>query len=300
MSARGEGRLYLLDGTLLFFRALHGTPDVFSDVRGRAVNGVRGYLGYLLKLLETDRVGYCVAAFDQSLNSCWRNDVYPAYKANRPAADANVLHQLDCCRQLTEALGIPVLADPNYEADDFIATLARKSRREVVVVSRDKDLRQLLDGSVSLLDPGSGAVTGPAEFRAEFGFAPVLFPDYQALTGDAVDNVPGVRGIGPKTAQRLVAAFGALEAIHESVGRWPEAGVKPGSAQAARLLEQREEAFLFRRVLRLDPEVPLPLSLSATRLARPDRAGVLAVLAGLGLEEGLGSAAGRALERYCV
>jgi len=169
-------RLYLLDGTLLFFRALYGVPDVFADDAGRPVNGVRGYLSYLTGLLSgragRPPVTRCVAAFDESLTSCWRNRLYPQYKANRPPADEGIRHQLTLCRQLTEALGVPVLADLEYEADDYIATLARTSRLPVTIVSRDKDLQQLLSSTVELMDPKDGSIATAATFSQAFGFLP--------------------------------------------------------------------------------------------------------------------------------
>lgn len=309
MSGRNGGGaaepLYLLDATLLFFRALYGMPDVFQDGRGRSVNGVRGYLSYLLNLLRGEGktgvatpVRYCAAAFDESLNSCWRNDRYPEYKANRPPADANIAYQLGRARELTARLGVPVLADLQFEADDYIATLAKKSRRPVRVVSRDKDLQQLLSERVSLLDPKDGALQGPEQFAAQFGFAPALFPDYQAFVGDSVDNIPGIRGVGPKAAGALIGRFGALEAVYEAQGAWTEAGIKPGSKLAERLLAERDQAFLFRDILRLDANVPLPVPLAATRLERPDPRALQASLDDGRLRDGLGTALVTAMEAY--
>jgi len=291
-------RLYLLDGTLLFFRALYGMPDLFLDGAGRAINGVRGYLSYLSKLIAEEQVEYCAAAFDESLTTCWRNQVYPDYKANRPPADDNIRHQLGRCRAVTEILGIPVLADLEYEADDYIATLARRSRREVVVVSRDKDLQQLLSGSVRLLDPASGSTRDPLTFAAEFGFGPALFPDFQALTGDSVDNIPGVRGVGPKSAKRLVESFGALESIYERQDEWHSAGIKPSSKMAERLQAERDQAFLFRRILRLDDQVPLEISLAETKLPRPERKAMARAFDALNFGDGLGGAVTRSLEVF--
>jgi 5'-3' exonuclease len=292
--------LYLLDGTLLFFRALFGLPDLFHDAAGRSINGARGYSAYLLKLLEGNDVQFCAAAFDESLTTCWRNDVYPDYKANRPEADENVLYQLGLCREITEALGIPVLADADFEADDFIATLARKSRRNVVIVSRDKDLQQLLDESVALLDPSIQTLQGPESFQSEFQFDAKLFPDYQALTGDSVDNIPGVRGVGPKSAKALVNGFGSLESIYAAESEWPSVGIKSTSKMAERLREERELAFLFRRILRLDDRVPVTLSLAETRLDRPSHADLREDLERLQLGEGLGGSLMRALESWSV
>ncbi|MGD8418750.1 MAG: 5'-3' exonuclease H3TH domain-containing protein, partial [Pseudomonadales bacterium] len=257
------------------------------------INGVRGYLVWLGNLLRGQVTGtpvrYCAAAFDESLTTCWRNDLYPAYKANRPPADENIGHQLDLCRSVTAGLGVPVLADLQWEADDFIATLARRSRRPVVIVSRDKDLKQLLREEISLLDPKDGSTTDHGAFRAELGFAPTSYPDYQALTGDSVDNVPGVPGVGPKSAGRLIGCFGTLEALYDTAADWSAAGIKRGSRMAERLEASEEAAFLYRRILRLDDRVPLPIGMAETRWRPPPRAEIQARLGDLGLARGLGS-----------
>jgi 5'-3' exonuclease len=295
-------RLYLLDGTLLFFRALHGVPDRFADDQGRSVNGVRGYVSLLMNLLTgrttSTPVAFCVAAFDESLTTCWRNVLYPDYKANRPPANAGVLHQLHLCRTLTAALGIPVLADLEYEADDFIATLARLSRQPVKIVSRDKDLQQLLAPTVVLMDPKDWQLTTAGDFVDGYGFEPVAFPDYQALAGDSVDNVPGVPGIGPKSARRLIETFGTLERLYGDSADWSLAGVKVGSRAAEQLRAHREQAFLYRRILKLDDRVELPIDLDATRLRRPSRAAVAGSIDTLGVRVGLGATLTTAMEAY--
>lgn len=304
--ADGDGeRLYLLDATLLFFRALYGMPDVFRDGEGRSVNGVRGYLIYLVNLLRgagdtgiAEPVQFCVAAFDESLNSCWRNDHYPDYKANRPAADENVAYQLARARELTSRLGVPVLADLRFEADDFIATLARQSHRPVTVVSRDKDLQQLLTDNVCLLDPRDGSMRGPESFAAEFGFEPALFPDYQAFVGDSVDNIPGIRGVGPKAAGALIARFGSLESVYAAEPAWIEAGIKPGSKMASRLIADRSQAFLFREILRLADEVPLPTTPFEARLQPADARALAVCLDDWQLAAGLGDSLVGAMEAY--
>lgn len=291
--SRRMSPLYLFDGTLLFFRALYGVPDVFVDSRDRSVNGVRGYLQYLLATLGDNEVRYAAVAFDESLNTCWRNEFYPEYKANRPPADTNILFQLTLCRTLTEACGVSVLADLRYEADDIIATLATRARRDVVIISRDKDLQQLLSEKVSLLEPGSDNRRTSQDFTAKEGFAPNVFPDYQALTGDSIDNVPGVRAVGAKTAGKLVRSLGALENIYAQRERWPQTGIKATSRVAINLVAERERAFLFRRILRLERNAELAYSMSATRFVRPKRRVVAAVLDKLGLQRSLGSVLSR-------
>lgn len=291
-------RLFLLDSTLLFFRALYGIPDLFHDAAGRSVNGVRGYVAYVLNLLNAHQVRFCVAAFDESLTTCWRNGIYPDYKANRPPADEDVLYQLGLCRAVTEQIGIPMLSDLEYEADDFIATLARASARDVVMVSRDKDLRQLLDATVALLDPATDELISEAAFVTEFGFSPALYPDYQALTGDSVDNVPGVKGVGPKSAKTLVSRFGSLEDIYANAGAWGDVGIKPDGKMAQRLLAERDRAFLYRRILRLDDRAKLPFKPGDTPLERPPRDQLLAGMDGLGLLDALGSGVRASMEAW--
>jgi DNA polymerase-1 len=291
-------RLFLLDSTLLFFRALHGVPNLFHDAAGRSVNGVRGYVSYVLKLLNAHQVRFCAAAFDESLTTCWRNGIYPEYKANRPPAGEDVLYQLGLCRAVTKLIGIPVLSDLEYEADDFIATLARASRRHVVMVSRDKDLRQLLGATVALLDPATDELISEPAFVAEFGFSPALYPDFQALTGDSVDNVPGVKGVGPKSARTLVSRFGSLEDIYANAGAWEDVGIRPGGKMAERLLAERDRAFLYRRILRLDDRAKLPLEPGDTQLEPPRRDELFSGLDGLGLLDAMGSGVRASMETW--
>jgi len=275
--------LYLFDGTYYFFRALHGLPDVFADPRGRSVNGVRGFLQFLLGTLTGRRVRFAAVSFDESLDSSFRNAFYPAYKANRPPPDDDIRRQLDACQQLCRALGLLTLADPVYEADDIMATLAARSRRPVWLVSRDKDLNQLLSPRVRLWEVGTDRVTTTAAFEADFGFPPAAYPDYQALVGDAVDNVPGLPGVGDKTARRLIARFGSLEGLYADASAWPEAGIRPGSRLAQNLAGDRDRAFLFRRVLRLERRAPIRYPSAALRIGRGDRGDLDAALEELGL-----------------
>ena len=168
----------------------------------------------------------------------------------------------------------------------------------MVVVSRDKDLQQLLSHRVSLLDPGDGSHRGPDAFQQAFGFEPPLFPDYQAFTGDSVDNIPGIRGIGPKAAGELIRRFGPLESVYESEDRWREAGIKPGGKLAQRLVAERDTVFLFREILRLDAEAPLPIGLAETKLQRPDADALWQSLDQWELREGLGGSLVGALNSY--
>jgi len=275
--------LYLFDGTLYFFRALYGLPDVFTDREGHPVNGVRGFLQFLLAAFARRRNRYAAVTFDESLDSSFRNAFYPPYKANRPPADDNIRRQLDACQELCRALGVLTLADPVFEADDIMATLAARSRRPVWLVSRDKDLNQLLSARVQRWEAGADRVTSAADFQAAFGFAPAAYADYQALVGDAVDNVPGLPGIGDRTARRLIARFGSLEGLYADCSAWADAGVRPGSRVAQTLAADREQAFLFRRVVRLHRRAPIRYPSAALRIGSGDARALEATLDRLGL-----------------
>ncbi|MBH80010.1 MAG: flap endonuclease [Gammaproteobacteria bacterium] len=257
--------IHLVDGSIYFFRALFGVPDLFFDGAGKAVNGVKGYLHFLFGLVHDQDARYLVVAFDESLTSCFRNDLYPAYKAHRPLPDENIKYQFKLCQRLTASLGVLTLAHPRFEADDIMATVAARARRPVRLLSRDKDLLQLLRPGVTLASPVSGVAT-ESQFHAQFGFPPALYPDYQALQGDSVDNIPGVPGVGPKTAARLVARFGGLEAIYANRSGWPEVGVGAQSRVAQRLLAHRADAMLFRQLTRLHRRAPVRYPASATRV----------------------------------
>ena len=251
-----DAPLHVVDGSVYFFRGLFGVPDLFFDSRDRAVNGVKGYLHFLFELLLTRQARHAVVAFDESLNTCFRNELYPCYKSDRPLPDENIIYQLRLCQQLTSRLGILTLAHARFEADDIIATIAARARRPVCVYSRDNDLLQLLRANVTLASPVAGVRTS-AEFEKRFGFAPDLFPDYQALRGDSVDNIPGVPGVGEKHAQRLISRFGRLEGIYANVGSWPKAGVAAGGRLSESLLRNRAQAMLFRRLTRLQRRTPV-------------------------------------------
>jgi 5'-3' exonuclease len=237
---------------------------------------VHGYSGFLLDFLQVLEPGEtCAAAFDESLGSCFRNDIYSDYKASRTLPDEALAFQLDTCRTITESLGIPSFSDSRYEADDFIATLARRVREQgcpVTVVTRDKDLGQVLvsDGD-RWWDFAADAVLDAAAFTERFGVKPGQFADYLALVGDPIDDVPGVPGVGPKSAACLLQHFGSLHALAEGLSE--VAGLKlRGAARLEQRLREHWPAVLLARQLTglesaiPDVERPAPFELEASRL----------------------------------
>ncbi len=216
LPATSRPALHLVDASLYVFRAWHSMPDEFRDAHGWPTNAVHGFARFLLDLLERERPRHIAIAFDEALDSCFRNRIYPAYKANREPAPEELRRQFSHCKALCAALGLAVLADHDYEADDLIGSAlyrARPAGYRGVIVSADKDLSQLLGEHDEQWDYARAQRWGAAGVKARHGVHAHQIADYLALTGDAVDNIPGVGGVGPKTAAVLLAHFGNLDEL---------------------------------------------------------------------------------------
>ena len=217
MAETGQGGaepVYLVDGSGYIFRAFYGLPPM-TNPEGVPVNAVFGFSKMLAKLLSDAGTRRFAVIFDTSRVS-FRNDIYPEYKANRSDPPDELVPQFDLIRDATRAFNVPCIELPGFEADDLIATFARMAREEgheVVIVSSDKDLMQLVTDGVSMLDPAKNLTIGRAEVIERFGVGPESVIDVQALAGDSTDNVPGVPGIGIKTAAELIRTYGDLDTL---------------------------------------------------------------------------------------
>ena len=252
--------LYLVDASLYVFRAWHSMPDEFRDADGWPTNAVHGFARFLLELLERERPLHIAIAFDEALDSCFRNALYPAYKANRDPAPQELKRQFAYCKSLCATLGLAVLAHRDYEADDLIGSalaLARLDGFRGVIVSADKDLSQLLGTGDEQWDFARGARWGMAGVKARQGVHAHQVADYLALCGDAVDNIPGVPGIGAKTAAVLLAHFGSLDELLARVDEVAFLRFRGAAQAAARLREHREQALLCRRLSTIALDAPL-------------------------------------------
>ena len=250
---------YLVDGSLYVFRAWHSMPDEFVDADGFATNAVRGYARFLCELLERAQPQFIAVAFDASLTSSFRNTIYPAYKGNRELPPPALERQFVQCRALTSALGINVLIDHAYEADDLIGSTVWSMRAlgmRSVIVSADKDFGQLLGDDDEQWDYSRGLRYGPPGVLDRLGVHPQQVADYLALCGDAVDNIPGVPGIGAKTAAALLAHFGSLDVLLERIDEVPFLRLRGAAACAARLRQYSEQARLCRRLTRIALDAP--------------------------------------------
>jgi len=251
--------LYLIDGSGYLFRAYHALPPLTRKSDGLPVGAVSGYCNMMWKLLEDmkgpEQPTHLAVVFDAGAVT-FRNKLYDQYKAHRPPAPEDLIPQFPLVRDATRAFGVSCVEQENFEADDLIATYARLAREvgaRTTIVSSDKDLMQLvIDGSVELLDTMKNKRIGSAEVMEKFGVPPSKVIEVQALAGDSADNVPGVRGIGVKTAAELINQFGDVETLLQRVSE-----IKQPKRRET-LIENAANARISRKLVILDERAPLP------------------------------------------
>jgi len=293
--------IYLVDASYYVFRAWFALPDTLRDRRGRPVNAVHGFARFLGDLIEQVEPERLALAFDESLASSFRSDFYPAYKANRALPPAELEYQFGLCRELARALGVAEFASPRYEADDIIGTIAVLARARgitVTVVSRDKDLAQVLRAGDRLVDPASGRRVDYDGVRDFLGVRAEQVADFLALTGDAVDNIPGVPGIGKKTAAALLAEFDTLDGLLADVQRVSAMSLRGAQRVAETLQRHREHLLLARRLTTIVCDVPLAIGLAALHRSAPCRDALRVMHDGLRFGPALRAQADRIAARH--
>jgi len=280
LSALKKGdHLYLVDGSGYLFRAYHALPPLTRKTDGLPVGAVSGYCNMLWKLLAdvkgSEAPTHLAVIFDAG-EKTFRNDLYKEYKANRPPPPEDLIPQFPLVRDATRAFGVSCVELANYEADDLIATYARLAREagaRCTIISSDKDLMQLVvDGKVELLDTMKNRRLASPEVLEKFGVAPDKVVHVQALAGDSIDNVPGVRGIGIKTAAELINTYGDLETLLKRAGE-----IKQNKRRES-LIEQAENARISFKLVTLDTNVPLKEQPDAFAVHEPDCKELLAFL----------------------
>ena len=273
MPQNHDETLYLIDGSGFIFRAFHALPPM-TRADGTPVNAVYGFCNIMQKLLLDLKAAHVAVIFDAARKT-FRNDIYPEYKAHRPPPPPELIPQFPLIREATRAFGVPALEVLNYEADDLIAAYAAqaaKEKRKVMIVSADKDLMQLIRPYVELYDPMKNIAIGEDAVLAKFGVAPDKVIDVQALAGDSTDNVPGVPGIGVKTAAQLITEYGDLETL---LARAHE--IKQPKRREA-LIENAELARISKRLVTLDENAPLPMPIEDIRVLEDHKAELYAFL----------------------
>ncbi|MCB2189119.1 MAG: DNA polymerase I [Deltaproteobacteria bacterium] len=268
--------LYLLDASSYIHRAFHAIRNL-STSEGVPTNAVFGFTQMLLKVIKEAQPAYLAVVYDAK-GPTFRHKMYPFYKANRPEPDPALRTQFPLVRQVVTALSLPAVEMEGYEADDLMATLARLAREQgfqVILVSGDKDLLQLVGPGVTLWDTMKEVRLGPAEVREKLGVTPEQAIDLQALSGDSTDNVPGVPGVGPKTAAKLLNEYGSLDAVLEAAPEMKKSKLRDN------LLAHRDQALLSRRLVALATDAPLTFEPAAFRVVEPDPAVLTPILAKL-------------------
>lgn len=277
--------LHLIDASIYVFRAFYSMPPTFYDERGNLVHAVYGYASFLLDI-RVQGLTHASVAFDESLTTCYRNEIYPEYKANRDLPDENLKFQFEQCQRLTKMLGFHSVSLKEYEADDIIGTLATRLANgdggdegegvDIVIVTRDKDLGQLLRANDVLWDFANDDYMGPEDILAKFGVAPEQMADFLALAGDSVDNIPGAPGIGAKTAAQLIQQFGSLQALLDDPAAIETSGIR-GAKRIAKIVKENQQALmLYRRITAIHCEVPIEASLNDLVLLSPDKPAISA------------------------
>lgn len=278
-------RVYLVDASPYIFRAHFSVPDTIKDPQGNPAAAVHGFAGFLIKLIDQENPTHLAIAFDESLNTSFRNEIYPAYKAQRELPPAELEAQLKACQEVSDALGAAVFVDSRYEADDLIGTLCRRIKKHealVTIVTSDKDLAQLVTSAVGVLDFAKEVRYDSALVRTTFGVNPGQMPDYLGLAGDAVDNIPGVEGIGKKTAAKLLEHFTDLDDLYRRLDQVKALAIRGAASLHEKLGKSRDVAMLSRELATIHCEVPLTTDLEDLRYLGADRAKIDKVFGRLG------------------
>ena len=259
--------LYLIDGSAYIHRAYHAIRGL-SNSKGLPTNAVFGFTRILLKLIQDRSPVYAAMLFDAK-GPTFRHDMYQDYKANRPPMPEDLAMQIPYIKEVTKGFNLPVIEKTGYEADDLIGTLARLAEAAgytVVMVTGDKDFVQLVTGNATIWDPMKDEVIDTDVVRQKFDVTPSQMIDVMGLSGDTSDNIPGVPGIGPKTALALIKTHGDMEGLYENIDQLTK------KKQKENLIRFRDQAFLSRDLVRIDVRAPLAFEPDHFRLAEPNAA----------------------------
>ena len=243
-------KLLLVDGSALLHRAYHAYPPLTSRT-GEIVGAVYGVTSILISVLTSEKPTQVVVAWDLP-KPTFRHEKYVGYKAQRPKADTEMVEQIPMVKEVIKTMGLVQVEQEGYEADDIIGTLANKQEGEILILTGDQDTMQLVNERVRVLTPAKGAnppvLYGPDEVWNKYGVHPSQIVDYKALVGDTSDNIPGVAGIGPKTAANLIKMFGSLKRIYRDI---KEVQLHFGGLVAKKLADGKESALMSQDLSRI-------------------------------------------------
>lgn len=279
--ARASKTLLLIDGNNLFYRAYHALPPL-TDKTGENANAVFGFSNMLIRAAKEVEPTYIACAFDTKAPT-FRHVEFEAYKAQRKAPPDDLYPQLPKVKSMLDAFGVCYFEKEGYEADDLLGTLAVKNLQnvdQVVILSGDRDVLQLVDGKIKVQMPGWNLATttlfGSAEVLEKYGITPLQMVDYKAMTGDPSDNIPGIAGIGPKTAATLLQKYKTLESIYSHID-------EISGTTKDKLLKDKDIAIAAKKLVKLDCDVDLEFKIENLRFV-PDWDRVILELEKLGFK----------------
>ena len=258
--------LYIIDGSSYIFRAYFGIRQFLSTSKGFPTNALYGFINMLQKVVKDEKPDYLCVAFD-SKEKTFRHDIYPDYKANRDAPPEDLAKQFPYFEPLVDAFNISSIRIPGYEADDIIGTLALKGSKagfRVVIVSGDKDMMQLVSPKVQMLDTMKNKRIGVDEVKEKFGVPPEKVIEVMGLMGDSSDHIPGVKGVGPKTATELIQKYGSIKELYKCIDEIEKKKLKE------KLVQDKERALLSRKLVTIDTAMKLECSLDDLKV-RPSK-----------------------------
>lgn len=290
-----QKRFILIDSHALIYRAFFAFPPLTSP-DGLLVNAVYGYTRILLGVIRDLEPSYIAAAFDLP-KPTFRHTEFVGYKAQRKEMPAELQGQIELVKNIIEVLNIPLFAVEGYEADDVIGTLARQipeahADTDVLIVTGDKDSFQLVTDRVHIWMPVSGKQTsssefGPADVQVKMGVKPSQIIDFKALAGDASDNIPGVKGIGEKTAIKLIQEFGSVDGIYEAINSQSDSAKNSPTLKGAtlkKIAEGYESAMMSKKLATIDQHVPIEIDLKTCRVSGYDKEAAVKLLENLGFK----------------
>ena len=265
--------IYLVDASIYIFRAWFSIPSAVTGNQGQPVNAAYGFARFLTELLEQTKASNIVIAFDESLTRSFRNEIYPPYKMNRELPPAELKAQFELCRKMAKAMGLHCIASNRHEADDLIGTFAiaaQKRGQQVTIVSTDKDLAQLLTSNDVLWDFARRQQYKESDIQQKFGVMPSQITDFLGLCGDAVDNIPGVPGVGPKTAAAMLQQFPSIDNIFENLEQLPTLPVRGAKSLPAKLREYEAQARLSKQLAIIVTDIDVECGEACTQRQQSD------------------------------
>ena len=271
MATIPENPLILIDGSSYLYRAYHAAPN-FTNSDGEPTGAVFGVVNMLRSLLRQFSTEHIAVIFDAK-GKTFRDDMYPEYKANRPPMPDDLRGQIEPLHAVIKAMGLPLISISGVEADDVIGTLATQASKEnmpVLISTGDKDMAQLVDQNITLINTMTDVVMDPAGVVDKFGIGPELIIDYLALMGDKVDNIPGVPGVGEKTAKALLTGIGGLDALYDNLDAIPPLGFRGSKTMPKKLEEHKEAAYLSYELATIKLDVELDVTPDQLRKGEPD------------------------------